>query len=777
MEKLSHLLIVLSKKNISKLKKAENLVDCLYEINNLSKNISAFSFEILYHRNQIFVFITTQKKFSQYIKSQILASYPNIEIREVVDFLNILDKNKKNLFYSKIYQSTPFVFPLKTYMDFDLEEQTEYSNDTLSPILSAFSHISNPKDLVLLQINCNPCEDKITRRGIKGLAISQKIKPIFKDKFLQSYIQRKKLNLSYLLIWALHGFTRGKEVIAGQKITQVSDEKNTEQNQQSHASYKYCRGADKLLKKLFYTSINILIATEKDIEYAKNIYESIKTSVLGFNNPHLGKLKNTELNTITDITHIKNREYTKKNILNSEELCSMAHIPLGNIEVPKMLWTNYTKLEPPNNLPTTKDTINLGYTDYHSIKKEFGIKNADIMRHMYIMGSTGMGKSTLLENMINEVIHKNQGMAIIDPHGDLAEKVLSFVPKNRTNDIILFDPSDIEYPIAYNIMECKNDKDRNLLASGIIGVFQKLYANSWGPRLEHILRNTVLTLLYNQNTSILSIPKILNNKSFRQQCLKNVKDPVLLDFWNNEYEPLNPKIKTEWISPILNKVGQFLSNPILRNILGQIKSKFHIRWAMDTGKILIINLSKGKIGEDVSILLGSLLITNFQIGAMSRADIPTEKRKDFYLFIDEFQNFATESFATILSEARKYRLSLIMANQYLAQMNEDIRNAIFGNVGSLLSFQIGYEDAEFIKKQFADSIEEADLINLQKGTIYTKLLIDGIPSKTFSAKTKPPIAYKEDNIQIDKIRKFSREKYCTKKSIIEEKIDKWSKNN
>jgi len=340
----------------------------------------------------------------------------------------------------------------------------------------------------------------------------------------------------------------------------------------------------------------------------------------------------------------------------------------------------------------------LGKTNFRGRYKDFGIKTDDRRRHIYIIGKTGMGKSTVLENMVYDDIQKGRGVAVVDPHGELADKVTAMIPKSRINDAVIFDPSDSNYPVSFNMLEVKSPDHRPLVASGLVGVFKKMYADSWGPRLEYILRNCILALTEFDGATLLGIPRMLIDPIYREKVVTQVTDPVVKTFWVDEFANMTDKLRTEAISPIQNKVGQFLSSPVIRNILGQAKSSIDIRFAMDTKKIFVVNLSKGKIGEDNSSLLGSMLITKFQLDAMSRADIDPEKREDFYLYVDEFQNFATDSFATILSEARKYKLNLVMANQYVQQMEEDVMYAVFGNVGSLIAFQVGFDDAEYFSK-------------------------------------------------------------------------------
>jgi len=380
----------------------------------------------------------------------------------------------------------------------------------------------------------------------------------------------------------------------------------------------------------------------------------------------------------------------------------------------------------------------------------------------------------LLENMILDDIQKGRWVAVIDPHGDLAEGIIGLIPKKRTNQTIIFDPSDREWPIAFNMLENISEDQRSFVASGLVWIFKRIFWDSWGPRLEHTLRNTVLALMEYPNTTLISIPLMLTSEVYRNKVVKKITDPVVKKFWTHEYGKLTPQQRSETAWPILNKVGQFLSSTILRNVLGQPKNSFSMRWAMDNKKIIVVNLSKWKIGEDASSLLWAMMVTKFQLDAMSRADISEDKREDFYLYVDEFQNFATDSFSTILSEARKYKLNLVMANQYIDQMTEEVRWAVFWNVGTLVSFQVGHHDSGILAEAFAWWIEADDLMNQRKYTIYLKQLIDGMPSPIFSAGTFPPHAKdpEEFSERYQKILQVSRERYCKPRKLVVEKINK-----
>jgi hypothetical protein len=405
-----------------------------------------------------------------------------------------------------------------------------------------------------------------------------------------------------------------------------------------------------------------------------------------------------------------------------------------------------------------QDITILAKTNFHGQGRVFGIKRDDRRRHMHIIGKTGMGKTSLILNMAVSDIRNGSGFALVDPHGDLADSLLDYIPENRIKDVVYFNPQDLDYPIAFNVLGDVPENQRHIVSDGLVGVFKKIWADSWGPRLEYILRNAILTLLENENSTLLDIMRILVDKNFRANIVYKMQDPVLKQFWLNEYDGYTDKLLVEAISPIQNKVGQFTSSPLIRNIIGQAKSSINLREIMDQKKILIMNLSKGAVGEGGAQLLGAMMITKMQLAAMSRVDIPEKDRQDFYAYIDEFQNFSTDSFAEILSEARKYRLSLILAHQYVEQLSEVVRGAVFGNVGTTIVFRIGATDAEFMEREFTPVLTIEDLVNLPKWKIYLKLMIDGVTSQPFSADTLPD-PEPELISNRDKIVEFSRQTY------------------
>ncbi|MCA9388618.1 type IV secretion system DNA-binding domain-containing protein [Candidatus Berkelbacteria bacterium] len=444
-----------------------------------------------------------------------------------------------------------------------------------------------------------------------------------------------------------------------------------------------------------------------------------------------------------------------------------------------MAWAGSKKGEPPSNLPLEgqveeNEVTYFGKTDFRNFRHKFGIKSIDRRLHMYILGKTGTGKSTLMQNMIIDDIYKGKGVAVVDPHGQLVRDVLEQIPSHRINDVLYFNPADREFPVGFNVLESVSPDLRNVAASGVVGIFKKLFAESWGPRLEYILRNTILALLEYPGSTLLGINRLLTDKNFRKRVVAKVQDPVIKDYFANEFEQYTPKFRTEAIAPIQNKVGQFLSASTIRNIVGQPQSSIDIRRIMDDGKIFLVDLSIGKIGEDSSALLGALLITQIQLTAMQRADVAESERRDFYLYVDEFQNFATDSFAVILSEARKYHLNLTLINQYIAQMPETVAAAIFGNVGTIVSFRVGPGDASGLVREFEPVFAANDLVNLANHHIYTKMAIDGVTRPAFSAVTLPPQSEPTGNIE--KIIAVSRERYAKPRELVEKKIKDWTED-
>lgn len=450
------------------------------------------------------------------------------------------------------------------------------------------------------------------------------------------------------------------------------------------------------------------------------------------------------------------------------QAATLFHLPHKELStIHNIHWGKLLPGEPPENLPIVTKGMDaevrrelnvVGKTLFKNQERVFAIKRADRRRHIYVIGKTGTGKSTLLANMAINDLKNDEGICVIDPHGDLVETLLDYIPSRRLNDVIYFDPADTGKTVKINLFEGENLVHRELIASGIVSVFYKLYGYSWGPRLEYILRNALLTLLTADSARLSDITRLLTDAKFRDKITENLEDPVLASFWKNEFNNLQDRLRNEAISPILNKVGQFVSSPMIRNVVDASKSSFSIEQAMDEGKIILVNLSQGKLGEDNATLIGAMLITKIQLAAMSRVYQDEKDRKDFFLYVDEFQNFATESFNKILSEARKYRLNLTLANQYIAQIPEEVQKAIFGNCGSMLSFVMGAEDAALFSKEYNSMYSETDLVSLSKHQVITKMTIDNIISHPFPAYTLPLASSSNQNRE--KVLKVSKERYA-----------------
>lgn len=736
------------------------------------ENQVAFSFEITKVGNRIRFFVVSPKKYANFLSNQIYAHYNDVEIQEVWDYLSNIPSSKVQIW--KVSLKKHYLFPIKSFTQI----QEEASRDMVDPFSSITSALSKSGKYTLntFQINFTPVKDSFWKTDSEKIIkiITSKSPDFIKKILLSKYLIILKIFVfPFVLFW--------KIIKLFLKRDEENSSEETEKKEDEVAEYF----KTKLSLSGFNTSINIIHAWEDKIEANASIKEISSTlgifSYFWANSFVLDSIVSGEEYFET----VKNRKVVWNNILSTNELSWLVHLPTSYVKTPQINWVSSRAFEPPSNLPIVdpdltddvvpeNDLTPIWKTNFRWTNMSFGIGPNDRRRHMYILWKTGMWKSTLLENMIIDDIRKGRWVAVIDPHGDLAEAVIGFIPKSRTNQTIIFDPSDTSWPIAFNMLEDISPEHRPLVASWLVWIFKKIFWDSWWPRLEHILRNTILALLEYPNSTLISIPLMLTREVFRNKVVSKIKDPVVKNFWTWEFAKMAPNQRSEAVWPILNKVWQFLSSSILRNVLWQPKNSFSLRWAMDNNKIVIVNLSKGKIWEDASALLWAMLVTKFQMEAMSRADISEDKRVDFYLYVDEFQNFATDSFATILSEARKYKLNLVMANQYIDQMQESVRWAVFWNVWSIISFQVGYHDATILKEVLTWEILEDDLMNLKKYNIYTKQLIDGMPSRVFSASTFPPNK-KHDEVfskRYEKILQVSREKYSKPKNQVEEKIYK-----
>jgi Type IV secretion-system coupling protein DNA-binding domain len=777
----SFLEIVVDKTNEKWAEVFHEILTILHKAYESKKRGAHFSFEITKIWNRIRFFLICDAKHADFLSWQIYAHFSNVEIIAASDTLEKVPNEK--IVVGKVKLKKHYLYSLKTFLDAGVQKG-KGEIDPFSSITSALSH-TGVYTLNTLQVNFSPIPSHDWKKHAKKIIpILASHHPEFVKQILLSptYRVARIGFIPFIFLGKVISvlFPGGEAKLIKHDEEHWHDSHGHEIEEEDDENKKFFQ---KISQEAFEVSINIICASEKEEERKISVKEIFSTlsvfSLFGHNSFQLSFL----WNSIKDIENAKKRTSDTQYILAASELAGLVHMPTTYVKTPYINWVSSRTFEPPTNLPIVDpelsddiapetDLTPIGKTNFRWTQMSFGMRPDDRRRHMYIIGKTGMGKSVLLENMIMDDIKKWRGVAVIDPHGDLAEGIIGLIPKNRTNQTIIFDPSDKSWPIAFNMLEDIGADQRPFIASGLVGIFKRIFGESWGPRLEHTLRNTVMALMEYPNTTLISIPLMLTSEVYRNKVVRKISDPVVKKFWTHEFSRLTPQQRTETVSPILNKVGQFLSSPILRNVLGQPKNSFSLRWAMDNKKIIVMNLSKGKIGEDASSLLWAMLVTKFQLDAMSRADIAESQRQDFYLYVDEFQNFATDSFSTILSEARKYKLNLVMANQYIDQMTETVRGAVFGNVGTLVSFQVGHNDAKILTEAFAGDIVEEDLTNQKKYTIYLKQLIDGMPSPIFSAHTFAP--HPRDDIEFkeryDKILQVSRERYCKKRDIVEQKI-------
>lgn len=732
-----------------------------------------FSFEIAKIWNKIRFFVVSENKYKEFLKNQIYAHYSNVEIIEIKDYLENVPNDKITIW--QVWLEKHYFFQIRDFTQ--LQETTTKENiDPYSSITSSLSKTWN-NSINAFQINFSPIADEQWKNDFKKVIdiFLSKYPPFFKKILLKYNLKWLKILLTpFYLIFKLFVLLLPKH--------EWEEEKKEED--ETKLKEKYEPYKEKINSYWYWININVLTASNDEIQNKLNLKEIVSTLwVFSYPWQNWFKILNISRDEIL-INKVKNRTNFDSFILNTKELSWLVHLPTTYVKTPSINWVLSRNFESPSNLPIIElnEEWNLESTELTPIWNSnfrwenipFWIWTSDRRRHMYIIWKTWMWKSTLLENMIIDDIKKGRGVAVIDPHGDLAETIIWNIPKSRTNQTIIFDPSDTSWPIAFNMFDNISKEHRPLVASWLVWIFKKIFWESWWPRLEHTLRNTILALLEVKDSTLISIPLMLTNDYYRYKVVSKVTDPVVKKFWENEFNKMTPTQRTETSWPILNKVWQFLSSSILRNILWQPKNSFDVRWAMDNKKIIIINLSKWKIWEDASSLLWAMMVTKFQMDAMSRADIAEKDRNDFYLYVDEFQNFATDSFATILSEARKYKLNLVMANQYIDQMTETVRWAVFWNVWSIVSFQVWYHDATIMKEVFWNDITVEDLTNLRKYSIYTKILIDWMPSRVFSSNTFPPIWVSQEvfDIRYQKILQVSREKYAKPRDMVEEKIYK-----
>ncbi len=769
----------------------------LSTVHSLSGKGRRMSLEMGMAEGKIGLFVRGDTKATSLIESQIYAQYPDAEI-DYAKTQIFEPKQGEIVVWADLVLTNPEFYPIKRYPQF-VDPSSKSSVDTIAGLTASLVRYPKPGMRAHIGIQIEPVGSGYRKRAMKFLPLLNRGLPKRWKSYAMFFTYIHMSQSNRLLLWPLDTLMGGWRLwfprflpkspislMTGQEVksTEVDADEAARSSARSHEREDSTTGAvDKLNRLLFLTTIRVsVIAPASCGVDAEAKLQEIISSFRPFTLPTSNGFTAGEVNVAAALPVDKNE---KLYALSAEEVATLWHIPSIMVKTPNMDWVVSKKLEPPVNLPVPgvtdpDDNLTvLGESIFHGQRMQFGIRPDDRRRHIYVIGKTGMGKSTILLNMIYSDIMNGKGMGIIDPHGDLIESILQFIPKNRNNDVVLFDPADRDYPISFNMLECKNPDQRNLICSGLMSVFTKLWPEAFSGRMEHILRNTLLALLENEGSSMLGILRMFGDDPYRAKIVANISDPVVKAFWETEYAGWTDKYRTEAVAAIQNKVGQLLTTPLIRNIVGQVKSTLDIRHAMDSGKIVLVNLSKGKIGEDTAAFLGSMLVTKFQIDAMSRADMPEEERRDFYLYVDEFQNFATKSFATILSEARKYRLALTMAHQYIGQLtigqnDNSLRDAVFGNVGSMVSFQVGSDDAETISMQFEEMVTQNDILSLPKYHAYIRLMIDGISSKPFSVSTLPPPKVGQDEKRVQTIRELSRERYAQKRTDVEERIMRWA---
>lgn len=711
---LTTLLLKMPRTNEVTPEAAQTFLAALTQINTIAfwdrlfgKKAQALALEIALHNQQIKFQITCDSSLVSFVETQLQSNYPLVIIEKTMDPIAGQPMEISSLTLRK-----GNYHPIQTYSAFT-------DIDPLSSILSVLSK-SDPDELAIIQF----------------------------------------------AIQATNGSWQGY----GQKLAETGGGKKVSET--GVTTYLPHPDAAIIKEKIsypgFYVSLRIASNsrdTLREITSAFGVYA--RSDGNSFSGKKAGLFRHT-----SEILSLHSRQVTDNQILNIQELATLWHLPNVKIKTSSIVWGTNVLSEPPDNLPVALDATDeqkqdinfFARTTFKNHEVVFGLKTNDRMRHIWIVGKTGTGKSTLIENMAIDDLKKDRGVALIDPHGDACETILDYIPKHRINDTIYFNPADRDFPVVINPLQVTNREEAELVVSGIVSIFNKIFGFSWGPRLEYILRNTLMTLAAIPDMTLEDVLTILTNQNYRKRIVDQIADPVLKNFWVNEFNKMPDKLREESISPILNKVGQFVTSPLIRRIIGQPKSSIAIDEIMNQGKIILVNLSQGRLGEDNATLLGAMLITKFQLAAMRRVDTPEDQRKDFFLYVDEFQNFATPSFMKILSEARKYRLSLTLANQYMAQIPEEVTKSILGNAGTMITFTSGAEDAEIIHKEFAEVFSPSDLVNLSRHQIATKLMVDGHSTRPFLAHTLPLPASKNQNR--DKVIEISRERWASKTAHI-----------
>jgi len=709
------------------------------------------SFEIAAIDQRIRFYVWTPKHLQNFVEGQVYAQYPTVQIKQLDEDYAARQIDQPIAQSVELTLTDNEVLPIKTFQNFEV--------DPLAAITATLAKLEAPNEEMWIQILARPLDDSWHKRGSKFIDQIKNGRGWFTGGGVDSFFSF--MGQLFEALWKPP--EPGKEGEAAKEVGErdksritAIEEKTKKLGYQVKIRLMYL-GDDKTTARL---RLQAMIGTFKQFN---------TTNLNGFSQKPGGAGDNA-------LAEYRARFFLDEGkILNIEELASLYHLPHTNVETPNIVWATSKTAEPPSTLPSVgtvpEDQLSpFAVTNFRGNNIQFGLKRSDRGRHVYVVGQTGTGKSFMLQLLSLSDIYHSYGFGVIDPHGDYAVDVLRFIPKDRIKDVVYFNPADREFPIGFNPLEVIDPNLKNHISSELVGVLKRMF-ESWGPRLEYILRYTILALLDYPNSTMLDITRMLTERNFRDEVIRNIQDPVVRNFWINEFGSWNDKFASEAVAPVLNKVGAFTANPLIRNIIGQPKSTFNLREVMDKGQILLVNLSRGLIGEDNAAILGAMIVTKIQLAAMSRADIPRiEDRRPFYLYVDEFQNFATDSFAVILSEARKYGLNLTVANQYVSQMSPEVKDAIFGNVGSIISFRVGADDAHALQRYVEPQFEAQDLIQLHNQHIVAALSIDGEKTPAFSATTLKLPTFESE--YIEDIIGLSRERYGRPKAEVEAAIIK-----
>jgi len=754
---------------------AENMFSALHGLlHEAPKHQESISFEIVSSGTfGIKFYVVVPRNILKFVEGQIYAQFPTATIRVAEDYVDRSTTADSNYELANLKFTRPNFFALKAFRDFE--------TDPLSSFTSAISNLG-PSDEVWYQVVIRPIADIWQEDGLEYVnAVREGLDPEGTPGVLSSGLGTLKEEIITILGRIVTGaFSYYESEEGGFKQKSGSLVRLTPTQELEIRSIE-----NKLARVGFEATIRIFSGSSDPNRVQTNlrsILASVRQYYASGSNTFTSEVERSREKALTKYKK-RGIDEGSKILLSSEELATIYHFPSGNIDTPDISWSYSRKSEPPASLPLN-DCVYIADTMFRSKKVRFGLSNKhnggeDRLRHMYVIGKSGVGKSTLFESMISQDIVNGEGVCMLDPHGETIDKVLERIPDHRKEDVVYIDPSDTERPIGLNLLEVQDTSQKNLMASGLLAAIKHHFDYSWGPRLEYLLNYCLLTLIDVPGTTMLGITRLLEDKNYRNYILHWVKDPVVVRFWEKEYKEMmgNQRLVTEAIAPIQNKVNRFLASTTIRNILGQAKSTIDIWDIMQNRKILLINLSKGKIGADNADLLGALIVSRIQFYALQRSRIKDSERTPFYLYVDEFQNFSTGSFEEILSESRKYKLGLYLTHQFTAQLPEEILNSVLGNVGTIINFSSGATDAQLMEKEFMPYFTAGDIVTLERFYMYIRLMIDGMSSLPFSARILTPWEHSDflpkKTQNKEEVLRLSREKYGVPKEYVEEKIYKW----